>query len=144
MNKRILVYTALMYGFVGLIACSAANNTPLDIEFSADSSTILLKHVDAAGLHQLSNTAALDSNASLFLRVLDTPDDDDSTAVETEIEGTVRIINDQVEFRPVTPFVRGKQYLVSTYLNTKFGNFRSVLTGSISKGVKPNQKLLRR
>ena len=144
MNKRILVYMALMYGYVSLIACSAANHRPIDIEFSADSSTILLKHIDAAGLHQLNNTAALDSNASLFLRVLDTPADDDSTAVESEIEGTVRIVNDQVEFRPVKPFVRGRQYLVTTYLNTKFGNFRSVLTGSISHGVKPNQKLLQR
>lgn len=144
MNKRILVYMALMYGFAGLIGCSAANNTPIDIEFSDDSSAILLKHIDAAGLHQLRNTAELDSNASLFLRVLDTPAEDDTTGVETEIEGTVRIIDDQVEFRPVKPFVKGKHYLITTYLNTKFGNFRSVLTGSISRGVKPNQKLLRR
>lgn len=144
MNKRILVCTALMYGFACLFGCSAANKTPIDIEFSADSNAILLKHVDAAGLHQLRNTAGLESNASLFLRVLDTPSEDDSTTVEMEVEGKVSIVDDQVEFRPVTPFVKGKAYLVTTYLNTKFGNFRSVLTGSMSRGVKPNQKLLRR
>lgn len=133
-----------MYGFTCLIACSSANNKPIDIDFSADSNSIVLKNIDAAGLHQLRNTPHLDSNASLFLRVLDTPADDDSTALETQIEGKVRIIDDEIEFRPLKPLIKGRQYMVSTYLNTKFGNFQSVLSGTIGRAVKPNQKLLRR
>ena len=144
MVNRLLVFAGLMYSFSCLLACSSANNKPIDIAFSADSSRIVLKNVDAAGLHQLRNTPGLDSSASLFLRVLDTPADDDSLGVEKEIDGHVRIVNEQVEFKPLKPFVKGRQYLVTTFLNTKFGNFQSVLNGTISRGVKPNQKLLKR
>jgi hypothetical protein len=144
MIKRLKIYGYLVIGLIGFNACSSANSKPLSIAFSADSTRILIRDIDAAGLHQLHNMGDLDSLRSPLLTVMDTPSDEDSTGREHEVPGKTRFVNDVLEFRPEQPFQKGKQYLVITYLNVRFGNLQSVLRGTMRNGVRPNQKLLKR
>jgi hypothetical protein len=147
MIKDLKVFIYLIYliiGLSGLNACSSANNKPVSIGFSRDSTTILLKNIDPAGLHQLQTMGSMDSLSEALVHVLDTPADEDSTGIEQEVPGKIRLLKDALEFRPLKPFARGRQYLVTSYLNVRFGNLQNALKGTLSNRVKPTQQLLKR
>lgn len=144
MIKKLKVHLYLILAAACLNACSAANNKPLSVGFSADSSKILVANIDDAGLHQLHAMGDLDSLRTPLLTVMDTPGDDDTTGREQQVPGKISLVEDVLEFSPDQPFKPGKQYLVITYLNVRFGNLQSALQGTLRNGVRPNQKLLRR
>ncbi|MDB5020674.1 MAG: hypothetical protein JWQ28_1801 [Pedobacter sp.] len=144
MIRRLKVYGYLLFGLIGFNACSTANNKPLSIEFSSDSTKILVRNIDPAGLHQLQamgNPEAIDPS---LIAVLDTPSDEDSTSQEQQVPGKIRLVKDMLEFRPEQPFRKGRQYLIVSYLNVRFGNLQSALKGTMHNSVKPNQKILKR
>lgn len=144
MINSIKVHLYLLLALMCFSACSRTKNKPLSIAFSADSTAILVSNIDAAGLHQLKNMGNLDSLRTPLLTVMDTPTDEDSTGREQEVPGRTRLVEDVLEFKPDAPFRRGKQYLVISYLNVRFGNLQSALQGTMRNGVRPNQKLLKR
>jgi hypothetical protein len=144
MIKRLKVFIYLLIGLTGLNACSSSKNKPLIIAFSADSTAIQVRDIDAAGLHQMKMMGDPDSLTTPLLTVLDTPTDEDSTSQEQQVPGRLRLVNDTLEFKPEKPFQKGRAYLVTTYLNVRFGNLQSALKGTMRNGVKPNQTLLTR
>jgi hypothetical protein len=144
MVKRLKEFGYLFVALAGFNACSSANNKPLSIGFSRDSSTILVTNIDAAGLHQLKTMGTPDSLEQAVVTVLDTPSDEDSSSQEQQVPGKIRIVNDVLEFKPSRPFQKGRQYLVTSYLNVRFGNIQSAFKGTMHNGVKPNQQLLKR
>lgn len=144
MIKDLKVFIYLIFGLSGLNACSSANNKPVSIGFSPDSTAILLKNIDPAGLYQLQGMGSMDSLPEALVRVLDTPADEDSTGIEQEVPGKIRLLKDGLEFKPLKPFAHGRQYLVTSYLNVRFGNLQSALKGTLSNRVKPTQQLLKR
>jgi hypothetical protein len=144
MIKRLKVFCYLLVGLAGFNACSSANNKPLSIGFSADSTMILVSNIDPAGLHRIQPMGDPDSLEQALVTVLDTPSDEDSTSQEAQVPGKIRIIDNVLEFKPEQPFKKGRQYLVISYLNVRFGDLQSALKGTMRNGVKPNQKLLKR
>jgi len=127
-----------------VFACTSTNSKPLLIGFSADSSSIVFGSINEAGLLQLKNTPASDSVFNNLISVLQTPSEKDTTIKELPIEGQVSIKGDEVVFVPEKPFTKGRDYLVITYLNARFGNAEDIMKGELSYGVKPMQKLLTR
>ncbi|WP_432713746.1 hypothetical protein [Pedobacter sp.] len=105
------------------------------INFSADSSAIVLTDIHPVGLLQLKNSATNDSTANKWLSV---------TTSGKEIAGKVKIEDDRMLFLPAQPFKKGQQYLVSTPLNTSFGGAREILKGKINYRLKSQQKILTR
>ena len=125
-----------------LFSCSTQDDDLLSIEFSADSSKIVLKNISAGGLLQLKKNLVTDSSYQKLVSVLQTPSDDDSTGMELEWPGQLTLENDQLVYLPDTPFVKGQHYLVQTIINAHFGNKKEVLTSDIGHRIKNQQQLL--
>lgn len=131
--------------FLGLlIACSSTNSKPLSIEFSSDSSKIIIKNINEAGLFKLKSNIKTDSTYQKIVSVLQTPSDDDSTSMEIEYPGNLDIIGDSLVFTPKMPFVKGKLYLVESIMNTQFAKGEDIIKSDVGHMVKAQQKFLKR
>ena len=135
---------AFFGGMAFLISCSSANNKPLSVRFSRDSSSIIFSSIDPAGLLQLKNTPHLDSSYAEVLSVAELPDENDSTGLELPFPGKVQVNDTALIFIPIRSFKPGRSYLVTSYLNVRFGNAAMMLKGQMGHGVKPEQLVLKR
>ncbi len=142
MFKALKTICGSLLALSSMVGCSPEAKQQLAINFSADSTTIVVDHIDAVGLQQLKSGKFSDLDPEVLLSVLDTPSEQDTAGFEKDVEGEVIVVNDHLEFRPDKPFEKGKQYLVMSYLNTRFGNLESTVKGKTSYRVKPNQKVL--
>jgi hypothetical protein len=127
-----------------LFACSSANNKPLLINFSRDSSAIVFSNIGQAGLLQLQKVSDNDSMLNSLIAVLQSPSEKDPTSKELPVDGKVLVTDSNIVFIPVRPFVKGRDYLVITHLSARFGAARDLLKGEVTNRVRPQQKLLRR
>lgn len=127
-----------------VFSCTSTNSKPLLIGFSADSASVVFGNIDPPGLLQLKNAPAADSVFYDLISVLETPSEKDTAVKEMPIKGKINIVGEEIVFVPEKPFVRGRDYLVITYLNSRFGNAEDIMKGKIHAGVKPVQKLLSR
>jgi len=127
-----------------LLSCSSANNTPLLIDFSADSNAVVFKNIDAAGLLQLQNLPAEDSTLSRLVYVSEEVLSADSVKKERLLVGKVSVNDTAVVFIPERPLVKGQDYRVVSYLNVQFGSLKKMLKNELSYRVKPEEKVLRR
>lgn len=125
-------------------ACSNANNKPLSIGFSSDSTKIVISHIDRTGLLELKNSNKGDSTLNEMLSVLQTPSERDSAIREEPIAGKVVLTDSNIVFIPVQPFQKGRDYLVITHLNIRFGGVEEIVKGKVSYSIKPQQKFLMR
>ena len=127
-----------------LNSCSSANNKPLSIAFSTDSSSIILSNIDPAGLLQVRNTPHIDTSFSAVVAVTQIPAENDTAGIELPYPGRLTITDSTLVFRPVRPFVHGQDYLIVSYLNTKFSSPEMIWSGRLNNKVKPVQKKLSR
>ncbi|SEA26121.1 hypothetical protein [Pedobacter hartonius] len=142
---RYLIKLPLVYiGVVCLISCSPANNKPILIGFSPDSASIVFSDIDPAGLLQVRNTPGIDTAYSDVISVIPVSGENDSIAAERTLGGTLHITDSTIVFSPSEPFVVGRSYRVISYLNAKFGNVSTMLTGKLNNRVKPVQMILKR
>lgn len=124
-----------------LLGCNAEPK-PLAIGFSADSTAIVVSGIEEKGLLQLKNNLATDTAYQQLVSVLQTPAEDDSTSMETEWPGKLSIKGDSLWFVPASPFVKGKNYLVETMLNTQFASGGDIVRSKVGHAVKPQQQIL--
>lgn len=127
-----------------LFACSSANNKPLLIDFSRDSSAIVFNNIGQAGLLQLQKKPGNDSMLSSLIAVLESPSEKDSTLKELPIDGKILVTDSNIVFMPIRPFVKGRSYLVITHLSARFGAAGDLLKGEVTNRVRPQQKVLTR
>lgn len=132
----------ILSGF--LFACSYANNKPLLIGFSADSSAIVFNNIGQAGLLELQNQPGNDRALNGLIAVLQSPSEKDSTLKEIPVEGKVLVTDSNIVFIPLRPFVKGTNYLVVTHLSARFAAAEDLLKGEVVNRIRPQQKLLRR
>lgn len=132
----------LWAGTCCLFSCSPANNKPVSIRFSADSTAIVFADVDPAGLLALKNTAGITTHFSSLLTVMETPAEDDTTGREVVVPGKIYIAGRSVVFRPQTPFLTGKSYLVISYIHSGNGGMINLLKGKVQ--AHSAQQLLQR
>lgn len=144
MYKCFVKYPLVLLLAVFLFSCSSANNKPIVIRFSPDSTAVIFSDIDPAGLLQVKNAPGIDTGYNRILSVMETPSDDDSVSVEKPLPGKVRVTDSTVVFEPLTPFVPGKSYRVVSYMNVKFAGASMIWSGKLNQGVKSNQVLLKR
>lgn len=144
MIKSFIQLFCTFFVAVFLFACTSANNKPLLIAFSADSTSIVFNNIDPVGLLQLQGDAVGDSTLSSLVSVLQTPSEQDSTLMELPIEGRVVVTDSNLVFIPAQPFVKGRDYLIITYLNARFGDAKDLASGELKPEVRPLQKTLTR
>lgn len=114
------------------------------IAFSKDSTKVLVTGLSATGLAQLKNSSPQDSLLYTLISVLQTPYGQDSFVREQPVKGTISVVDSLIVFTPERPFVKGKRYLVLTYLNGRFANAEAMMKGQMDHKLKPFQKLLSR
>lgn len=144
MIKVAVLLPAFSFFAVCLLACSSANNKPLLIGFTADSTAIVFKDIDKAGLLQLKSMKNTDSVLYNLVSVLETPSEKDPAIKEAPVEGRFKLSDSNLVFIPARPFVKGRDYLVITHLNVQFGTFKDAMSGGLNARVKPQQQLLSR
>lgn len=129
---------------VMLFACNTTNNKSLLIKFSPDSTSILISNIDPVGLLQLKNNINTDTMYQKLVTVLITPSDDDSLTIEKEWPGGLSMKGNELEFKPDSPFVKGKSYLVSTMLNASFGSVEEIIKGQMGTSLNAQEQVLKR
>lgn len=144
MVKSAVNLFAVLYAAVCLLACSSANNKPLLIGFSADSSAIVFNDIDQSGLLQLKTGQNADSLLHSLVSVLESPSEKDTTIRDAPVKGRFKVSDSNLVFIPAMPFVKGRDYLVITHLNTRFGELKDVVNGGLNNRIKPVSKLLTR
>lgn len=129
---------------VFLTACNTANNKPLSIHFSADSTKIIILGIAPAGLYEVKKGLQSDSAYQQLVSVLQTPADDDSVSIENKFPGKLTVTADSLIFIPNHPFIKGKSYLVQTIVNTQFASANDIIKNNVGHKVKPQQQVLKR
>jgi hypothetical protein len=144
MAKYNIIFFILLSFTVLFAGCSPDEREALRIDFSSDSTAIVFKGIDQAGLTQLKNGQYPDSVLNELISVLQTPSERDTSIKEMPVQGHLKLTDSTVVFYPDTSFVTGRDYLVVTHLNTSFVDAGRVLTNGVSIKLKPVQKLLSR
>ncbi|WP_344852291.1 hypothetical protein [Pedobacter jeongneungensis] len=78
------------------------------------------------------------------MSVLIMPGELDSIQDELEVAGKVKIVGDSFIFNPDQPFVKGKDYLVESYIGVKFATVGNLITGSAKHNLQPQKQTLKR
>ena len=141
MLKNMIMITLVCFS-LAFSGCSSSNSKPLSIEFASDSSTIVISNIDKPGLLRLKQLNPQDSLFTELISVLQTPSEQDTAIREELIPGKYAVSDTSVVFIPTQPFIKGREYLVITHMNAKFGDAEQVAKGQLSLGVKPIQKSL--
>lgn len=127
-----------------LFACSPTNNKPVVIGFSTDSSAIVISAIDEASLLHLQNNLNTDSSYQNLVSVLQTPADDDSLSMEVDWPGQLSVVGKNLIFKPQSPFVKGKSYLVETMISAQFASAKDIAEAKVGYQVKAQQQVLKR
>jgi hypothetical protein len=144
MLKYFAVCAFMIFFVLFLFSCSSANNKPIRIHFSPDSSSIVFAGVDQAGLNQLRYSPGIDTSYQDILAVYQTVSENDSTGKEEVLKGRIEFSDSTVVFRPAVPFVKGKQYMAISFMNIQFGGGAKLVKGKLNAGLKPSQVFLSR
>ena len=144
MVKSVIRLSAILLLHTIISSCSSSNSKPLLIDFSTDSSSIVFKGIDQAGLTSIQGAESSDSVFNKLVSVLETPSEGDTAFKESVVDGHFKLTDSNLVFIPELPLVKGRNYLVITYLNSKFGDIKALLKGELSTGVRPLQQELSR
>ena len=72
------------------------------------------------------------------------PSDLDSIQDELEVPGKVKVLGDSVIFNPDQPFLKGKEYLVESYIGIKFATVGDLIMGKGKQNLKAQRQTLKR
>ncbi|MGN8056906.1 hypothetical protein ACTJKN_11565 [Pedobacter sp. 22163] len=143
MFKCFFKYQAVIAIILLALSCSNTNNRPI-IKFSGDSSSIIIKNIDEASLLQVKNAYQANADTINLVSVLIKPGDLDSIQDELEVSGKVKILGDSLIFNPDQPFLKGKEYLVESYVGIKFATVGDLIKGNGKQNLKAQRQTLKR
>ncbi|ARS42319.1 hypothetical protein CA265_22725 [Sphingobacteriaceae bacterium GW460-11-11-14-LB5] len=143
MFKCFFKYQAAIVIALFALSCSNTNNRPI-IKFSEDSSSIIIKNIDEASLLQVKNAYQANADTLNLVSVLIKPGDLDSIQDELEVPGKVKVLGDSLVFNPDQPFLKGKEYLVESYIGIKFATAGDLIMGKGKQNLKAQRQTLKR
>jgi len=143
MFKCFFKYQAVIAIVLFVLSCSNTNNRPI-IKFSEDSSSIIIKNIDEASLLQVKNAYQANADTLNLVSVLIKPGDLDSNQDELEVPGKIIILGDSLVFNPDQPFLKGKEYLVESYVGIKFATVGDLIKGNGKQNLKAQRQTLKR
>lgn len=144
MYSCLLKLSPVLFGVACLTSCSSANNKPLSIKFSPDSTSIVFSGIDPAGLWQIKSRPGTDTAHADVVSVLEMESDGDSSGMEHNVAGKLEITDSNLIFKPEKSFISGKNYLIISYMNVKFATNQKIISGQLNHSVKPQQMVLKR
>ncbi|UKT63808.1 hypothetical protein [Pedobacter mucosus] len=125
------------------LSCSSENNKP-EIKFSQDSSSIIIKNIDEVSLLKVKNAYQANADSVGLVTVLISPGELDSLQDEIEVPGKLSFLGDSLIFNPQNAFIKGKRYIVESYIAVKFAVAGKLLTGGTKHNLRPQRQLLTR
>lgn len=125
------------------ISCSNTNNRPI-IHFSGDSTSIIIKNIDEASLLQVKNAYKANADTVNMVTVLIKPGELDSVQDELEVPGKISISGDSLVFNPDSAFVKGKTYVVESYIGVKFATVGNLISGTAKQNLQAQRQTLKR
>lgn len=128
---------------LNVLSCSNANNGPI-IKFSADSNSIVIKNIDEASLFRVKDAYRINADSINFISVLLIPGETDRLQTEEDVLGKTNLRGDSIVFVPEKPFLKGKRYLIESYVGVKFADGSKLLKGTIKHRLEPQQQVLKR
>ncbi|WP_025143394.1 hypothetical protein [Pedobacter jeongneungensis] len=143
MFKRFFKCSVIVWVSIFVLSCSNRNNKPI-IKFSGDSTSIIIKNIDEASLLQVKNAYKANADTLNLVSVLIKPGELDSIQDELEVAGKVKILGDSLIFNPDQPFIKGKDYLVESYIGVKFATVGNLITGSAKHNLQQQKQTLKR
>jgi len=135
-------YSILFLALCCFCACNATKNKPLEIDFSQDSLSIVIRNIDPAGMNKIRNGELNDSLVQELVTVLEAPLETDTSGIQLPVQGKVLAGSDSLIFKPAEPFQRGRKYMVLTYMNSRFADLQSIIKSRTKFNMAPNQKVL--
>ena len=136
-------YLLLLIISAVFLSCSGKSDKPV-IKFSGDSSSIVIKNINQASLFEIKKTMQANPDSIKFISVLVTPGDEDSLQDEKDIFGKILLKGDSIIFVPQQTFIKGKTYLVESYIGVKFADGSKLFKGTITHNLKPQIQMLKR
>src|SRR6218665_1780605 len=106
MLKYFSKYLGLFIVAFFAISCSNTNNRPI-IQFSGDSTSIIIKNIDEASLLQVKNAYKANADTINMVTVLLKPGELDSIQDELEVPGKINVAGDSLVFNPDSAFMKG-------------------------------------
>jgi hypothetical protein len=143
MLKCFYKYLALITVAIFALSCSNTNSRPI-IKFSRDSSSIIIKNIDEASLLQVKNAYQANVDTLNLVSVLIKPGELDSIQDELEVPGKIKVSGDSVIFNPDQPFLKGKDYLVESYIGIKFATVGNLISGNAKHNLQAQRQTLKR
>jgi len=143
MLKYFSKYLGLLIVAFLAISCSNTNNRPI-IQFSDDSTSIIIKNIDEASLLQVKNAYKANSDTINMITVLLKPGELDSIQDELEVPGKINIAGDSLVFNPDSAFMKGKTYVVESYIGVKFATVGNLISGTAKQNLQAQRQTLRR
>jgi hypothetical protein len=143
MFKRFFTCSVIFWFSISMLSCSNKNNKPV-IKFSGDSASIIIKNIDEASLLQVKNAYQIKADTLNVISVLIKPGDLDRIQDELEVPGKIKILGDSLVFDPDQPFLKGKEYLVESYIGVKFATAGDLITGNGKQNLKAQRQTLKR
>jgi hypothetical protein len=143
MFKCFFKYLAVIVVVLFALSCSNTNNKPI-IKFSRDSLSIIIKNIDEASLLQVKNAYQANVDTLNLISVLIKPGDLDSIQDELEMPGKIKVSGDSVIFSPDQPFVKGKDYVVESYIGVKFATVGNLISGNAKHNLQAQRQTLKR
>ena len=125
-----------------LVGCNSTKNRPLEITFSSDSTSIVIKNVDPVGMAKIRNGELGDSLLQELVTVVESPLAGDTAGLQMPLPGKLLQTSDSLVFQPARPFEKGRKYMVLTYINSKFADLQSVIKNKTKFNMAPNQQVL--
>lgn len=135
--KLLLAFNCLWF-----FSCKNETTKQLSINFSADSTAIVIKNIEPSNLYQIKSNIKTDTAYQSLVSVLQTPGGDEPTGMEINWPGKIDVIGDSLLFTPKQPFVKGKIYLVETIINAQFGGTKDVIRSKVGRRIKAKQQIL--
>ncbi len=138
-------YPALLISlllFSSMYACKSTKNRPLEIDFAADTLSIVIRNVDPVGMAKIRSGELQGAALQEMVKVVALPLAQDSAGLEHAVSGEVLVKDDELLFKPAVPFKSGMRYIVYTYANVKFADFESIMKNNTKFNLAPNQKVL--
>ncbi len=123
-------------------ACFSKSDSAININFSSDSSKIVISGVEEANLYQLKNKLDNDSLSHKLVSV--TAFAEDASGADELVRGKLTVEKNLVYFSPEQTFKKGYSYAVSTVLNASFATKADILKSDVGHSVKPQEKILER
>ncbi len=113
----------------------------IQIDFNADSSAIVFLNIQKSSLKMIKTLLDSGKNEAEqmnLVSVLQLNSAPSEALAEEVFPGKIAIVENVLTFIPDQPFVKGKEYLVETYIESTFGDFKSIASANL--GHKPQVK----